>query len=81
MPFGDGSWPRADRQRDLCRFENYRKQQLYADRLGSNVLWQVKYQDFDGKGRVKRSSYSEHLVNVMEELVKFTLIVRDRLDN
>jgi len=38
------------------------------------------YQEFDDNGRMKSSSYYERLVDVMEELVKFTLIVRDRSD-
>lgn len=38
------------------------------------------YQEFDDNGRMKPSSYYERLVDVMEELVKFTLIVRDRSD-
>lgn len=38
------------------------------------------YQEFDADGRMKPSSYYERLVDVMEELVKFTLIVRDRSD-
>jgi arsenic resistance protein ArsH len=38
------------------------------------------YQEFDDNGRMKPSSYYERLVDVMEELVKFTLMVRDRSD-
>jgi arsenic resistance protein ArsH len=38
------------------------------------------YQEFDDNGRMKPSSYYERLVDVMEELYKFTLIVRDRSD-
>jgi arsenic resistance protein ArsH len=38
------------------------------------------YQEFDANGRMKPSPYYERLVDVMEELVKFTLIVRDRSD-
>lgn len=36
------------------------------------------YQEFDDNGRMKPSAYYERLVDVMEELVKFTLIIRDR---
>ena len=36
------------------------------------------YQEFNADGRVKPSPYYERLIDVMEELVKFTLIVRDR---
>lgn len=36
------------------------------------------YQEFDADGRMKPSAYYDRLVDVMEELVKFTLIVRDR---
>ena len=38
------------------------------------------YQEFDDNGRMKSSAYYERLVDVMEELVKFTLLVRDRSD-
>jgi arsenic resistance protein ArsH len=38
------------------------------------------YQEFDDKGRMKPSTYYERLVDVMEELVKFTLMVRGRSD-
>jgi arsenic resistance protein ArsH len=38
------------------------------------------YQEFDADGRMKPSPYYDRLVDVMEELVKFTLIVRDRSD-
>ncbi len=38
------------------------------------------YQEFDDNGRMKQSSYYERLVDVMEELYKFTLIIRDRSD-
>lgn len=38
------------------------------------------YQEFDENGRMKPSAYYERLVDVMEELVKFTLLVRDRSD-
>jgi arsenic resistance protein ArsH len=35
------------------------------------------YEEFDEAGRMKPSSYYERLVDVMEELVKFTLLTRD----
>ncbi|MFO0667699.1 MAG: arsenical resistance protein ArsH [Polyangiaceae bacterium] len=38
------------------------------------------YQEFDDDGRMKPSSYYDRVVDVMEELVKFTLLVRDRSD-
>ncbi|RJF96821.1 arsenical resistance protein ArsH [Noviherbaspirillum cavernae] len=38
------------------------------------------YQEFDESGRMKPSPYYERLVDVMEELYKFTLLVRDRAD-
>jgi arsenic resistance protein ArsH len=38
------------------------------------------YQEFDENGRMKPSAYYERLVDVMEELYKFTLIIRDRSD-
>ncbi|WP_242404591.1 arsenical resistance protein ArsH [Janthinobacterium agaricidamnosum] len=38
------------------------------------------YQEFDEEGRMKPSAYYERLVDVMEELYKFTLLVRDRSD-
>lgn len=36
--------------------------------------------EFDESGRMKPSPYYERLVDVMEELCKFTLLVRDRSD-
>ena len=36
------------------------------------------FQEFDAGGRMKPSAYYERLVDVMEELVKFTLLLRDR---
>jgi len=38
------------------------------------------YQEFDGEGRMLPSSYYDRVVDVMEELFKFTLLVRDRAD-
>lgn len=35
------------------------------------------YQEFDDAGRMKPSSYYDRIVDVMEELVKFTLLTRD----
>lgn len=36
------------------------------------------WQEFDDQGRMKPSAYYDRVVDVMEELVKFTLMVRDR---
>lgn len=36
--------------------------------------------EFDEAGRMKPSSFYDRLVDVMEELVKFTLLLRDRKD-
>lgn len=36
------------------------------------------YQEFDDTGRMKPSEYYDRLADVMEELIKFTLLVRDR---
>jgi arsenic resistance protein ArsH len=36
--------------------------------------------EFDADGRMKPSSFYDRVVDVMEELVKFTLLVRDRSD-
>jgi arsenic resistance protein ArsH len=33
--------------------------------------------EFDGDGRMKPSAYYNRIVDVMEELVKFTLLTRD----
>jgi arsenic resistance protein ArsH len=38
------------------------------------------WQEFDEHGRMKPSPYYDRVVDVMEELVKFTLLVRDRSD-
>ena len=38
------------------------------------------YQEFDEAGRMKPSDFYDRLTDVMEELVKFTLLVRDRSD-
>ncbi|MDB4974997.1 MAG: NADPH-dependent reductase [Myxococcaceae bacterium] len=38
------------------------------------------YEQFDDAGRLKPSSYYDRLVDVMEELFKFTLLLRDRSD-
>ncbi len=36
------------------------------------------YMEFDDAGRMKPSAYYDRVVDVMEELVKFTLLLRDR---
>lgn len=38
------------------------------------------WQEFDAEGRMKPSSYYDRVVDVMEELYKFTLMVRERSD-
>jgi len=38
------------------------------------------YEQFDDAGRMKPSPYYERVVDVMEELMKFTLLTRDRSD-
>lgn len=38
------------------------------------------FAEFDEAGRMKPSSYYNRIVDVMEELVKFTLLLRDRAD-
>ena len=40
----------------------------------------MAYREFDENDRMKPSSYYERVVDVMEELVKFTLLTRDRAD-
>lgn len=35
------------------------------------------YDEFDAEGRIRPSSYYDRVVDVMEELVKFTLLLRD----
>ncbi len=38
------------------------------------------YEQFDDAGRMKLSANYDRVVNVMEELVRFTLLLRDRAD-
>ena len=38
------------------------------------------FTEFDEAGRMKPSSYYDRLVDVMEELMKFPLLLRDRQD-
>lgn len=38
------------------------------------------WQEFDGEGRMKPSAFYDRVVDVMEELVKFTYLVRGRSD-
>lgn len=39
------------------------------------------WDEFDGKGRMKPSPFYNRMVDVMEELVKFTLLTRDNRDH
>jgi arsenic resistance protein ArsH len=38
------------------------------------------YEEFDDAGRMKPSAYFDRIVDVMEELFKFTLLLRGRVD-
>lgn len=38
------------------------------------------FNEFDAEGRMRPSSYYNRIVDVMEELMKFTLLLRDRAD-
>lgn len=38
------------------------------------------YEEFDEAGRMKPSAYYDRIVDVMEELIKFTLLLRGRID-
>jgi arsenic resistance protein ArsH len=40
----------------------------------------MAYKEFDDKDRMKPSSYYDRVVDVMEELMKFTILTRDRAD-
>jgi arsenic resistance protein ArsH len=41
----------------------------------------MAYKEFGGDDRMRASSYYDRVVDVMEELVKFTLLTRDRADH
>ena len=41
----------------------------------------MAWQEFDQAGRMRPSAYYDRVVDVMEELVKFTLLTRDRADH
>jgi arsenic resistance protein ArsH len=41
----------------------------------------MAWQEFDTAGRMRPSAYYDRVVDVMEELVKFTLLTRDRADH
>jgi len=38
------------------------------------------WQEFDDEGRMKASAYRDRVVDVMEELFRFTVLLRDRSD-
>jgi arsenic resistance protein ArsH len=38
------------------------------------------FEEFDDAGRMRPSAYYDRAVDVMEELMKFTLLTRDRAD-
>lgn len=40
----------------------------------------MAYKEFDDDGRMRPSPYYDRIVDVMEELFKFTLLTRDRSD-
>jgi arsenic resistance protein ArsH len=40
----------------------------------------MAYKEFDDEGRMRPSAYYDRVVDVMEELVKFTLLTRGRSD-
>ena len=40
----------------------------------------MAYKEFDDEGRMKPSAYYDRMVDVMEELFKFTLLMRGRSD-
>jgi arsenic resistance protein ArsH len=40
----------------------------------------MAYKEFDDEGRMRPSAYYDRVVDVMEELVKFTVLTRGRSD-
>ncbi|HET8935106.1 MAG TPA: hypothetical protein VFN67_16775 [Polyangiales bacterium] len=48
--------------------------------MSTPVLEQHAYQEFGDDDRMKPSAYYDRVVDVMEELFKFTLLLRDRSD-
>ena len=74
----------GSRKRSCCLISPRRCHAVRYPRLKFTIPNQSSvakaFTEFDEAGRMKPSSYYDRLVDVIEELMKFTLLLRDRQD-